>query len=177
MLGRSSALTLLVLLTLLAAAGPVRAHRLLADYRVLPGGQVRIESWFDITDDPARGARLQVFSEVGRVVFDGQLDEQGQGVFPVPRAEALRVVVSAGAGHRKEIRIPAEELSAPAGGTADPSGGSPPSRPSRPPHEVELPWRDVLIGVGFLLALAAFALGVRNARQLRALGKRPPAEE
>jgi hypothetical protein len=34
----------------------------------------------------------------------------------------------------------------------------------------------VFVGVGFLLALAAFALSVRNARQLRALRQRPPEE-
>jgi hypothetical protein len=36
-----------------------------------------------------------------------------------------------------------------------------------------IPVKDVLIGVSFLLAVAAFALSLRNAKKLRALGQRP----
>src|SRR5262249_49850779 len=46
-------LLLSAVLGTLLAAGRAEAHRLEADYTVLPGRKVQVESWFDITGDPA----------------------------------------------------------------------------------------------------------------------------
>jgi cobalt/nickel transport system permease protein len=162
---------LLAVLGVLWAAGPAHAHRLEADCQVLPGGQVQIESWFDPGDGRPRGAKVQVFRPDGSLVAEGQTDDQGVFVFSCREAERLRVVVNAGAGHRKEFTILKEKLE-----QAAPLGTQPPP-PSSHPSQVSI--KDVLIGVGFLLALAAFVLSLRNARRLEELTRQrqePPGQ-
>ncbi len=140
---------LLALASLLLLASPALAHRLEIDCRILPDGRIEVESWFDSGDSPA-DAKVQVFGPGNELRCEGTLDAAGKFIFRPERAEELKVVVNAGAGHRKEMLIPA----APA--------------PRTPPdHAHEFPARDVLVGVGFLLALASFWMGLRNARELR----------
>ncbi len=145
---------LLALLTLALTAGTARAHRLRADYAVLPNGKIRIESWFDITDDTPPGARVEVFGSNNQVLVTGKTDDRGIFEFEHNRAEPLHVVVSAGGGHRYEFEIPAERLTA-----------TPPAEPPRTDHRTDVSGKDVLLGVTFLLALAAFVLSLRNARK------------
>lgn len=162
-------------LALLIAAGTAQAHRLEAEYRILPGPRVQIESWFDVSGTSPRGARVQVFRADGQLVKEGTLNEQGLFVFPCTEPGPLKVIVSAGAGHRKEIVIPAAALAHAASQESKAS-----SLPA--PQDVELPAgvpladrssrlsvKDILIGIGFLLALAGFVMSLRNARELREL--------
>jgi nickel transport protein len=155
--GRYAVVSLLVGLCL---AGNAHAHRLEGEYRILPGGKVRIESWYDITGDSPVGAEVKVFRADGQVLAEGKIDEQGLFVFSFSQAEPLKVVISAGGGHRKELMIPAEEL------TTSPASVPLADRRAR----VEL--KDVLAGVALLLAVAALAMSWRNARELRRLKKR-----
>jgi len=124
------------------------------------------------------------------LLVEGQLDKEGYFVFHYAEVEPLEVIVSAGAGHRKEFTIPAERLETQS--VANPaSGGRQPPVPSQQeadaPRSPKTPetfratdagdaWRerlkDVLLGVGFLLAVAAFFLSWRNARKLRSLEQR-----
>jgi hypothetical protein len=126
---------------------------------VLPGRKVQVEAWFETGDAPY-GAKVRVYRADGSPLFPdpGQLDKDGAYVFPYEKAERLKVVISAGEGHRKELTIPAAELSAP---TAE-------ETPARD-HTPEFPVKDLLLGITFLLALAAFVLSLRNARRLREL--------
>jgi hypothetical protein len=97
-------------------------------------------------------------------------------VFAYGEAEPLQVVVSAGAGHRKVLEIPARELSQ-GGSAANPSGedaADPASSAVRADRSPGVSVKDVLVGVGFLLAVAAFVLSLRNARQLRQLQRTRP---
>jgi hypothetical protein len=175
---------LLVLVAMLASPRQARAHRLDAKYDVLPGQKVQVEGWYDLTGDSAVGARVQVFRGADELVAEGKLNDQGLFVFEFARAEALRVVVDAGAGHRKELRLAAEALQqSPAADRKRPTlprptANGPPGDNNLPPQVNALPradrssqvsFKDVLIGVGFLLALAAFVLSLRNARHLREL--------
>ncbi len=163
---------LLALLTLTVTAGSARAHRLKADFIVLPGGKVQIESWYDVTEDSPPGARVEVFRPNHRLLVAGKTDDKGLFVFEYSKAEPLRVVVSAGAGHRCEIDIPADRLSAPA-----PTEAQEPLEPANGEKAVEgrsfadrrtdVSPKDVLLGVTFLLALAAFVLSLRNARKVK----------
>lgn len=176
---RFGPLTALALTLALPASGELRAHRLDAQAIFLPDQKkVQIESWFD-NGQLARGARVQVFREDGRLLTEGVLDQEARFVFAVPKAEPLRVVVNAGGGHRKELDIAAEELQPSLPNEAAPSKEAAPPKSERPApvmlgerHDGGQRVKDLVIGVGFLLALAAFVLSVRNARQLRAL-KRP----
>jgi hypothetical protein len=166
----------LALSVLLVAADDARAHRLEADYRVLPGRRVQVESWFDLTGESPKGAAVRVYRPAGQLLTEGQLSDKGVFVFSYSQPERLKVVVSAGAGHRKEIEIPEAEL---ARGATD--SQAPASSARAKPLDTEpaplvdrstrLALKDVLMGVGFLLALAAFALSVRNARKLEELNR------
>ena len=80
--------------------------RLEADYRVRSDGQVQVESWFSEGDKAPAGAKIQVFRANGDVLTQGTVDEKGIFVFAPKVAEDLRIVVSAGAGHRAEFRDP-----------------------------------------------------------------------
>jgi hypothetical protein len=157
---------------LLAWTPTVHAHRLEADYHVLPDQHVQIESWFDLTGESPRGAKVQVLRASGTLLTEGVLDGKGLFVFPYREAENLKVIVSAGGGHRKELDIPAVELR-PRATTAPPeTTGVNPVAPAPQPladRSTRITVQDVLTGVGFVLAVAAFVLSLRNARQLRDL--------
>lgn len=168
------ALLFLAVLGVLWAATPARADRLEADYRVRSDGQVQVESWFSEGDKAPAGAKIQVFRANGDVLTQGTVDEKGIFVFAPKVAEDLRIVVSAGAGHRAEFVIPASTLpqSTPAG-PAKPSDASP-GKPLPPPtrlieHPFQIPYKEIVAGFGFLLGLAAFVLSLRNMRQLQEL--------
>lgn len=51
----------------------------------------------------ASGIKIYVISESGRVLVDGELNENDEFTFDVPRG-GFKVVFDAGAGHRVEIR-------------------------------------------------------------------------
>jgi nickel transport protein len=183
MSGRITPLSLVsqivTLLAVVLSAQAAQAHRLDAQVFLLPNHQIQVESWFS-NGDAAKGARVEVFGTRGQRIAEGQLNEQGVFVFTCENAEPIQVVISAGAGHRKELSIsasaldqshatPAKENEAP---IQAPHGSSAPVPLAE--RNASPPIKDVLIGVGFLLALAAFVLSLRNARKLRALaqGKR-----
>ncbi len=154
----------------LVAPGTAQAHRLEAECRVLPDGKVQVESWFDLTGDSPHGATVQVFRPGGQLVTEGKLDEKGLFTFDCGKAESLRVVVSAGAGHRKELIIPKGELERSGGRPAFVPAADLPSASTGVPFADRTPRvtsKDVLTGVGFLMALAAFVLGIRNAKAIR----------
>lgn len=142
--------------------GAAQAHRLEADYRILPGGRVQVESWFDLTGESPNGATVQVYRRGNELLTEGKLDAKGLFSFHVDTTEALRVIVSAGAGHLKEFIVPEADLRRATGQAAAPAGEEAPFADRAPRVTI----KDVLTGVGFLLALAAFVLSVRNARAL-----------
>jgi cobalt/nickel transport system permease protein len=166
-------------LVLLAFAGPALAHRLEAAYRVLPDKRVEIESWFDIpgdNGDTPRGAKVQVFHADGSLLTEGVMDSRGLFLFGFEKAESLRVVVNAGQGHAKELKIPKEELekpTSPDSTTPDDSGGSATSVAQPFANRAStFQFRDVLIALAFIFGVAAFVLSVRNALTLRELRRR-----
>lgn len=163
----------LAIFLLLFPSSSAWAHRLDAKYLVLPDGKVRIESWFDIIGDSPKGAEVLVYGANDQLVVKGKLDAAGQFVFSLTKAEPLRVVVNA-PGHRAILRIPVEALT-PGATDRTSSDSHPPESPSSgPPPGADRSssyWRDALIGIGFLLALSAFVLSIRNAQKLRAFGR------
>jgi hypothetical protein len=168
---------LFVVLATLLDVGTAQAHRLNAQAFLLPNKQVQIEAWFS-TGEAAKGATVEVRNNAQQLVSSGQLNADGIYVFPFTAPETLTVSVAAGGGHRAQLSITAEQLAAAnsgaATGTPDASNG--PSRRSEPiaisAHDPDMPIKDILIGAGFLLALAAFVLSLRNAKKLRDLKSR-----
>jgi hypothetical protein len=173
---------LLAPLLLLACAKPAFAHRLEAEYRVLPDKRIEIESWFDLTGDSPRGAKVRVTRPDGSVLVEGELDAKGMFVFPFDKAETLKVFVDAGMGHARELQIPEGEL-AKAG--AAKSDLEPPTSALSPgpfaDRSSKLQFRDILIALAFIFGLAAFVLSLRHSYALRDLKRqqenRAPAAE
>jgi cobalt/nickel transport system permease protein len=158
-------------LVLLAFAGSASAHRLEADYRVLPSKRVQIESWFDLTGDSPRAAKVSVFRADGSQLTEGVTDSRGIYVFEFDKTEPLKVVVNAGMGHAKELNIsPAELEKVAAGDTTAADGDGGPTSPTPEPFADRSPkfqFRDILIALAFIFGLAAFVLSVRNTLALR----------
>jgi ABC-type Co2+ transport system permease subunit len=155
---------LLALGGLLGIVAPVQAHRLEGEYKVLPNREVLIESWFDQTDNPPKGARVVVTRSDGSVLTEGQMDDKGLFHFHYTDAEPLKVLISAGGGHTKEIVIPVQALEGASGTSSE--------RQSFADHSPRVSIKDVLIGIAVLLSAAAFVLGLRNARELREMKQR-----
>jgi cobalt/nickel transport system permease protein len=160
---------LLSLLTGLAVPGSARAHRLEAEYRILADGRVQIESWFDLTGDSPQGATVQVFRADGQLVLEGKLDDKGLFSFESKRSEALRVVVAAGAGHRKELLIPKAATTGDAPDAAQNSAGLDDQQSPFADRSTRVTIKDIVAGFGFVFGLAAFLLSMRNTQQLRQL--------
>jgi hypothetical protein len=139
-------------------AGQARAHRLEADFKILPGGRIRIETWFDTGESPFN-ARILVHDGNGQKIAEGPVDENGCFEFTAPKVENLHVVVSDGTGHRKELTIRGDPW-------ASTESRDAPRHLDRPSPST---MKDIIIGISFVLAVAAFVLAWRNARALRAL--------
>jgi nickel transport protein len=163
--GKKEPVTIAMLITVACLAiGPwsvAYAHRLNTGYKVTGPSTVQVESWFDTGGSP-KSATVEVLRADGRPLIEGKMDANGVFVFRFEEAETLKVVVSAGDGHRSEIEIPATAL------MSTPISEAAESRPINPQplvdRESAIPFKDVLLGVTFVLALAAFVLALRNAR-------------
>jgi cobalt/nickel transport system permease protein len=145
------------ILAALLLGNPASAHELKADAKIdARKKQVTVECWYE-AGDPPQGATAKVLRDDRSVVAEGPLDSRGAFTFTYEQPEPLRVQVTAPGGHRASLRLPAREL-----GTGeeprDPRSQATGTRP-----------QDLLLGITFLLALAAFVLSWRNARRLRAL--------
>ncbi len=173
--GRCSWLTCAIfpLAVLLALpAGEAQAHSMDAQAFVLKDRKVRVEAWFP-SGGPARGARVQVLRPDGQLLTEGKTNEVGIFVFSFDEVQSLQIVISDGAGHRKDLSLSKQHLAQP---ISSPSGDRPTLQTEEPDKPVilanrdsSLPTKDIVIGISFLLAVAAFFLSVRNARRLREL--------
>jgi cobalt/nickel transport system permease protein len=158
-----SSVFLLAVLGALASPGLVHAHKLSASWRVLPDQRVQVQSYFP-TGVPPRDAAVKVTRPDGSVLAEGNLDDKGLFVFRYAQVEDLTVEVLAAAGtideHTAILTIPGKYLTS----TATPV--------------TEESWlttlKEFMIGIGFLLAAAAFVLSLRNYRQLQALRRTLP---
>lgn len=108
-------------------AGPAAAHALDAEAK-LKNGVVRVEAFFD-DDTPAERASVTVTDAGGKVIAEGKTDERGVWSFPAPPPGKYKMVVDAGAGHRKvkDLTIPEQAKKT----TDAPPAGSPPQTTSK----------------------------------------------
>jgi hypothetical protein len=188
--GRIAPLTVpLVLAALSAFAGEARAHRLVAAYQVLPGHKVQVSGRYKVIPRsiPAENARVRVFRADNQLLAEGRTDTDGRFTFSYEKPEPLRVEVYQ-EGHRDEVQIETSELKTTAAAEAAgplanaarsgkaaesmprPAGPASKAGNSQAAAEDGRQWiKDVLVGIGFLLAFAAFVLSLRNSRRLRAL--------
>src|SRR5262245_23532966 len=92
----------LVLFAALLAAGDAKAHRLDAQAFLLPGHRLQVEGWYS-SGEPAKGATVEIYRPNGQLMADGKLNEDGIFTCLLKEQEALRIIVSAKGGHRKEL--------------------------------------------------------------------------
>jgi hypothetical protein len=179
MLGRCRALTnlrgCLALPVALLLAGNAHAHRLDAQ-AFLKDGKVQIEAWFP-SSGPAKGAKVEVFQAGAQLLTEGRTNDDGIFVFALQEPQALQVVISDGAGHRKELSISREAFGQTSASPLPPAPGEASVKPVALADRDSggLPLKDVLVGLSFLLALAAFVMSLRNARRLRELANEKKA--
>lgn len=159
---------LLAVLALLMTANRAHAHRLHADYSLLPDRQIRIESYFD-DNKPPQGATVQVRRPDGSLLSEGRTDDKGFFVFRFAEAQALEVTVNAGVGHLKTIVIPRERLEQSTSASHEDTVAAAVQGPFRgqEAHDtLREQIKDALLGLSFLLSVAAFLLSWRTNRRL-----------
>ena len=155
---------ILTVLTAAALAAPAEAHRLDAQAFLMPGKKVRVESWFS-SGEAAHGATVCGYGQANELLTEGKLDEQGIWAFSYTDQLPVRIVVSAGAGHLKELTFRAADLV--------PTNGNPPTDAvPLADRNAGTPIKDIVAGVGFLLALGAFVLAIRNGCRIRELERK-----
>ena len=172
---------LVVFIFLLPFSSTAQAHDLEVRAHVLPFWRIQVESWFD-SGDVARQAKVEVF-QGQRLIANGRLNRQGVWGFTYQEVEPLRIVVNAGAGHRREVTVSGEELRRQVVSTAALCLTPPPSLLAAPlltPHvggsveeeavtisdrETGPPLGGLVVGVVLLLLVAAVAMGRRKSGQ------------
>ena len=95
-----------VLLILVPALA--RAHKVTV-FAWVEGDRVYTESKFS-GGRVAKDARIEVYNAAGEKLLEGRTDDEGKFAFKPPRPEDLQIVLIAGAGHRNEWRLSAEEF-------------------------------------------------------------------
>ena len=87
---------------------PVFAHNVTI-FAWVEGDTVHTESKFS-GGRVAKQAPIEVYDRTGALLLEGRTDDEGRFVFKAPKQEALRIVLVAGAGHRNEWVVKAEEF-------------------------------------------------------------------
>jgi nickel transport protein len=67
----------------------------------------------------AKQAPIEVYDWAGALLLEGRTDDEGRFAFKTPKQEELRIVLVAGAGHRNEWVVKAEEFAGHARPAAD----------------------------------------------------------
>ncbi len=166
------------------------AHRLRVKTKVSPTG-IHIQAQFDLGGGAPLSGRVVAY-QYDQEIHRGKLDSQGESSFSFRHPAPIRIVVTDATGHRAVVQIPTRHLRA--GHTQQLASAltlcasmetsaltrsmmlmwvTPPLAhvPDPPPSDPEKPSniRNILVGVGFLLALAAFFISLRNAKEIEKL--------
>jgi cobalt/nickel transport system permease protein len=146
--------TLLALAALLLGASPALAHGLEVNYQIdRVKKTVQLTAFFETGDAPQNGS-VQVRRVDGSLVAEGPLDSGGRFEFAYEQAEDLKVRINV-PGHPEVVLISASELA-----IGEARRSYPRSR-----------WRDLALGVSFVLALASFVLSLRTHRRVREISE------
>jgi hypothetical protein len=170
------------LMPLLFLLVPVRAlaHDLRAAFVVLPDHKVLVRCWYTAINgpSPARGAVVAI-SRAGREHIRGTSDEEGFFTFSYDRAERMTIEVRQGDHVSRTVTIEPTELDGGAGSTsADALADAPGNDAAKAKLEKMVEqsgtqlFKDMLLGVSLILAVAAFILSIRHGKRLRMLEAR-----
>ena len=108
--GRNKSLIILFLASVLIISTtlPAVAHKVII-FAWVEGDTVFTESKFS-GGKRAINALVQVFDSEGQQLLEGKTDDQGEFSFKVPKLTDLRLVLTAGTGHKGEWTIPESEI-------------------------------------------------------------------
>lgn len=156
--------------------GSAQAHRLTVDW-TLTGNVLEIRATEG--SEPAAGAAVRLRDNSDTPPADGELDEAGRFRLEWNGRAPLTIEVDAGLGHRRTLVLTEQDLRPPT--SPAPAGPSPTPAPSAP-SEGHLATGSsdaffsqaarVVLGLTFLLALAAAWMSHRNTRRLTRLERR-----
>ncbi len=157
---RRSLLSLGCLLAGLLAPRRAEAHGLEFDTR-FTGERVVVEAYYD-DDTPVRQAKVRVEDGAQLILVEGFTDADGHWSFARPRPGVYRVIVDAGAGHRRrrDLTVPGESESARA--VDVPNGDR--------PHRAEFMhahWPQIALGLAVIVGVAVAARGLLRWRRRR----------
>lgn len=108
--GRNKSLIILFLASVLIISTTLTAsaHKVII-FAWVEGDTVFTESKFS-GGKRAINALVQVFDREGQQLLEGKTDDKGEFSFKVPKLTDLRVVLTAGTGHKGEWTIPESEI-------------------------------------------------------------------
>jgi hypothetical protein len=157
------------------------AHALGAECKA-KGDRVEVEAYYSDGTE-AKEAAVTVLDGDKRTIAEGRTDSQGRWSFARPAAGSYQVVIDAGAGHRKELRITVAEKTA----AADSEGaacccceeGTPPRQVvSDGPTRAEFtrfPWLKAVMGCS-ILGMVGLGFWISRQRGRAGLGDTVPGE-
>jgi hypothetical protein len=112
------------------------------------GDTVYVESKFS-GGKRVNAGKIIVSDSEGTELFSGTTDQNGEFSFKVPQKAELKIVLEAGAGHRAEWTIAADEIEMPAAG-------------KKPVLEEGATVKGLIIGLGLIFGLTALGIYVRK---------------
>ncbi|MEA2108317.1 MAG: hypothetical protein U9P07_02695 [Pseudomonadota bacterium] len=99
------ATTMIILFSL---AGSAAAHKVMI-FAWVNGNTVQTESKFSGGRKVSAG-KIEVFDPQGQLILSGKTNDQGEFSFPIPQSTALKIVLTAGMGHRGEWTVSKDEI-------------------------------------------------------------------
>ncbi len=96
------------MIILFSLAGPVAAHKVMV-FAWVNGNTVHTESKFS-GGRKVKAGKIEVFDPKGQLLLGGKTNDQGEFSFPIPQSTALKIVLTAGMGHRGEWTITKDEI-------------------------------------------------------------------
>jgi len=118
-------LTILFLASILVISTnlPALAHKVVI-FAWAEGDTIFTESKFS-GGKRAINAQVQVFDREGRQLLEGKTDNKGEFSFKIPKLTDLRIVLTAGMGHKGEWMIPESEILEARGVSGEKRSGDP----------------------------------------------------
>ena len=102
-----SALGIIAFLTL---ASQVWAHKVNV-FAWVEGDMIFVEGYFP-GGKKAQNSLVEVYNGAGAKLLEGRTNQKGEFSFEIPAREDLRIVLTAGMGHKNDFTIPARSMAA-----------------------------------------------------------------
>ena len=161
-LSRSAWPVIFFMLVIFASASYTFAHRVML-FVYVEGDRIFTESYFS-DGKRCQNSRIEVFDSFGKKLLEGKTNKDGEFSFKSPKRTGLKIVLTAGMGHKDEYVLPAGELPDVAEGRAW----------KYEPHQTEkkvfqarkggVSFIQVMGGIGFIFGIMGIILYFRSRR-------------